>query len=71
MEIAIRYHPLWANATNQEIDDALEGLEKYIMTKLFDRTFASSAEDVKTDMDILEKIGLLQRFVGHTQGSAQ
>ncbi|KAF0912432.1 hypothetical protein E2562_014071 [Oryza meyeriana var. granulata] len=39
------------------------GLEKYAMTKLFDRTFASSAEDVKTDMEISEKIGLLQRFV--------
>uniref|UniRef100_A0A0E0P3R7 VPS9 domain-containing protein n=1 Tax=Oryza rufipogon TaxID=4529 RepID=A0A0E0P3R7_ORYRU len=63
METAIRDHPLWANATNQEIDNALEGLEKYIMTKLFDRAFASSAEDVKSDMEISEKIGLLQHFV--------
>ncbi|XP_015690192.2 vacuolar protein sorting-associated protein 9A-like isoform X2 [Oryza brachyantha] len=63
MEAAIRDHPLWANASNQEIDNALEGLEKFIMTKLFDRTFASSAEDVKADMEITEKIGLLQRFV--------
>uniref|UniRef100_A0A0D3FR84 VPS9 domain-containing protein n=1 Tax=Oryza barthii TaxID=65489 RepID=A0A0D3FR84_9ORYZ len=63
METAIRDHPLWANATNQEIDNALEGLEKYIMTKLFDRAFASSAEDVKSDMEISERIGLLQHFV--------
>uniref|UniRef100_A0A0D9ZFM6 VPS9 domain-containing protein n=1 Tax=Oryza glumipatula TaxID=40148 RepID=A0A0D9ZFM6_9ORYZ len=63
METAIRDHPLWANATNQEIDNALEGLEKYIMTKLFDRAFASSAEDAKSDIEISEKIGLLQHFV--------
>ncbi|KAG0546728.1 hypothetical protein BDA96_01G018600 [Sorghum bicolor] len=63
MESAIRDHPLWANATNQEIDHALEGLEKYVMTKLFDRTFGTSTEDAVTDMEISEKIGLLQQFV--------
>ncbi|XP_066385640.1 vacuolar protein sorting-associated protein 9A-like isoform X3 [Miscanthus floridulus] len=63
MESAIRDHPLWANATSQEIDHALEGLEKYIMTKLFDRTFGTSTEDAVTDMEISEKIGLLQQFV--------
>ncbi|AQL04429.1 Vacuolar protein sorting-associated protein 9A [Zea mays] len=39
------------------------GLEKYVMTKLFDRTFGTSTEDAVSDMDILEKIGLLQQFV--------
>lgn len=63
MEAAIRGHPLWADATHQEIDHALEGLEKYIMTKLFDRTFASSPEDAAADAEVSEKIGLLQRFV--------
>lgn len=63
MEGAIRDHPLWANATTQEIDHALEGLEKYVMTKLFDRTFGTSAEDASTDAEISEKIGLLQQFV--------
>ncbi|XP_020399889.1 uncharacterized protein [Zea mays] len=33
------------------------------MTKLFDRTFGTSTEDAVSDMDILEKIGLLQQFV--------
>jgi Rab5 GDP/GTP exchange factor len=33
------------------------------MTKLFDRTFGTSTEDVVSDMDISEKIGLLQQFV--------
>uniref|UniRef100_A0A8I6YNT6 VPS9 domain-containing protein n=2 Tax=Hordeum vulgare subsp. vulgare TaxID=112509 RepID=A0A8I6YNT6_HORVV len=63
MEAAIRGHPLWADATHQEIDHALEGLEKYIMTKLFDRTFASSPEDAAADAEVSDKIGLLQRFV--------
>ncbi|PWZ32786.1 Enoyl-CoA hydratase 2, peroxisomal [Zea mays] len=63
MESAIKDHPLWANATDQEIDHTLEGLEKYVMTKLFDRTFGTSTEDDVSDMDISEKIGLLQQFV--------
>ncbi|KAI4324028.1 hypothetical protein L6164_023596 [Bauhinia variegata] len=42
MEGAIRDHPLWTGATDEEIDRAMEGLEKYVMTKLFSRTFASS-----------------------------
>ncbi|KAL6909532.1 hypothetical protein ACP4OV_001813 [Aristida adscensionis] len=63
MEGAIRDHPLWAGATGQEIDHALEGVEKYIMTKLFDRAFASSAVDAAADMEISEKIARLQKFV--------
>ncbi|KAE8816765.1 hypothetical protein D1007_05792 [Hordeum vulgare] len=33
------------------------------MTKLFDRTFASSPEDTAADAEVSDKIGLLQRFV--------
>lgn len=33
------------------------------MTKLFDRTFGSSTEDAKLDVEISEKIRLLQHFV--------
>lgn len=63
MEFAIREHPLWAGATEEEIDSAIEGLEKYVMTKLFSRTFASSPEDTKIDREISEKIHLLQNFL--------
>ncbi|XP_037415134.1 vacuolar protein sorting-associated protein 9A-like isoform X2 [Triticum dicoccoides] len=63
MEAAIRGHPLWAEATHQEIDHALEGLKKYIITKLFDRTFAASPKDAAADAEVSDKIGLLQRFV--------
>ncbi|XP_020519051.1 vacuolar protein sorting-associated protein 9A isoform X2 [Amborella trichopoda] len=63
MEAAIKDHPLWYGATEEEIDSAIEGLEKYLMTKLFSRTFASSLADVKRDKEISEKICLLQNFV--------
>lgn len=63
METAIRDHPLWANASEEDIDCALEGLEKYVMTKLISRTLASSPEDVKIDEEISDKICMLQAFL--------
>uniref|UniRef100_A0A5B7AMY4 Putative vacuolar protein sorting-associated protein 9A-like isoform X2 n=1 Tax=Davidia involucrata TaxID=16924 RepID=A0A5B7AMY4_DAVIN len=63
MEAAIRDHPLWSGATEEEVDCAMEGLEKYVMTKLFSRTFASFPEDAKIDQEISEKISLLQNFL--------
>ncbi|KAG6659127.1 hypothetical protein I3843_03G010800 [Carya illinoinensis] len=71
MEGAIREHPLWTGATEEEVDHAMEvlqftstkGLEKYVMTKLFSRTFASASEDSKIDHEISEKICLLQTFL--------
>jgi len=41
----------------------LQGLEKYVMTKLFNRVFASLPEDVQSDNELFEKIVLLQQFV--------
>ncbi|XP_027333807.1 vacuolar protein sorting-associated protein 9A-like [Abrus precatorius] len=63
MEVAIRNHPLWATANEEDIDCAIEGLEKYIMTKLFSRTFAAAPEDAKIDNELYEKICLLQTFL--------
>ncbi|KAK3014974.1 hypothetical protein RJ639_010331, partial [Escallonia herrerae] len=63
MEATIRDHPLWANASEEEIDCAVEGLEKYVMTKLFSRTFGSSPEDARIDREISEKVLLLQNFL--------
>lgn len=63
MEGAFRAHPLWAGATEEDIDSAGEGLEKYLMTKLFNRTFPSLPEDAKSDQDISEKMTLLQQFL--------
>ncbi|KAM2647528.1 hypothetical protein TB1_000761 [Malus domestica] len=47
MEIDFRAHPLWAGYSEEELDSAGEGLEKYVITKLFPRVFASIPDDVK------------------------
>ncbi|XP_039115145.1 vacuolar protein sorting-associated protein 9A-like isoform X2 [Dioscorea cayenensis subsp. rotundata] len=63
MEGAFKVHMLWAGSSEEELESAGEGLEKYIMTKLFNRAFASLPEDVKHDEELYEKISLLQQFV--------
>lgn len=63
MEAAFKAHPLWAGATEDELDSAGEGLEKYLMTKLFNRAFASVPEDAKHDQELSEKISLVQQFI--------
>nr|XP_043632109.1 vacuolar protein sorting-associated protein 9A-like [Erigeron canadensis] len=63
MEAAFRAHPLWAGRSEEELDSAGEGLEKYIMTKLFTRVFASNPDDVKVDDELYEKLALVQQFI--------
>ncbi|XVF64663.1 hypothetical protein PTKIN_Ptkin09bG0186100 [Pterospermum kingtungense] len=63
MEAAFRAHPLWAGCTEEDLDSAGEGLEKYVMTKLFTRVFASLPDDVKQDEQLSEKMALIQQFV--------
>ncbi|GMJ15161.1 ARABIDOPSIS THALIANA VACUOLAR PROTEIN SORTING 9A [Hibiscus trionum] len=63
MEAAFRAHPLWAGCSEEELDSAGEGLEKYVLTKLFTRVFASLPDDVKHDEQLSEKIALVQQFV--------
>lgn len=63
MESAFRAHPLWAGRSEEELDSAGEGLEKYIMTKLFTRVFASHQDDVKVDDELYEKLALVQQFI--------
>ena len=43
MELAVAGHPVWRESSSEEMDNTLEGLEKYIMTKLYDR-YARPAE---------------------------
>ncbi|XP_024971098.1 vacuolar protein sorting-associated protein 9A-like isoform X2 [Cynara cardunculus var. scolymus] len=63
MEAAFRAHPLWAGRTEEELDNAGEGLEKYIMTKLFNRVFASHPDDIKIDNELHQKSALIQQFI--------
>ncbi|KAK6131104.1 hypothetical protein DH2020_035149 [Rehmannia glutinosa] len=63
MEASFRAHSLWAGSTEEELESAGEGLEKYVMTKLFTRVFASIPEDVKADEQLHEKMALIQQFI--------
>lgn len=63
MEVAFRAHPLWAGCSEEELESAGEGLEKYVMTKLFTRVFASHPDDVKLDEQLSEKMALIQQFI--------
>ncbi|KAL6649628.1 hypothetical protein ACP70R_013852 [Stipagrostis hirtigluma subsp. patula] len=63
MEGAFRAHTPWAGSSEEELESAGEGLEKYVMTKLFNRVFASVPEDVKSDEELFEKMSLLQQFI--------
>ncbi|KAJ9524636.1 hypothetical protein QJQ45_024286 [Haematococcus lacustris] len=63
MEEAFAQHPLWAGASRADLDAACEGLEKYLMTKLFDRTFQAYPSDRERDESIALRLQALQ-FVG-------
>ncbi|XP_061350496.1 vacuolar protein sorting-associated protein 9A-like [Gastrolobium bilobum] len=63
MEAAFKAHPLWSGCSEEELESAGEGLEKYVMTKLFARVFASLPDDVKLDDQLSEKMALIQQFI--------
>lgn len=63
MESAFRAHPLWSGCSEEELESAGEGLEKYVMTKLYSRVFASLPEDIKVDEQLSEKMALVQQFI--------
>ncbi|KAL9229097.1 hypothetical protein vseg_004607 [Gypsophila vaccaria] len=63
MEAAFRAHPLWAGCSEEELESAGEGLEKYVMTKLYNRVFASVPDDVAADEQLFEKAALVQQFI--------
>jgi len=41
----------------------IQGLEKYVMTKLSSRVFASVPDDIEADKQLSEKIPLIQQFI--------
>ncbi|KAL1813610.1 hypothetical protein DCAR_0625973 [Daucus carota subsp. sativus] len=63
MEAAFRAHSLWAGCSEEELDSAGEGLEKYVMTKLFTRVYASVPEEVNEDDLLHQKVALIQQFI--------
>ena len=43
-EALIERHPLWENSTDEQIDNAREGLEKLLMTRIYSRVFTPTEE---------------------------
>lgn len=63
MEVAFKAHPLWSGCFEDELESAGEGLQKYVMTKLFACVFASIPDDVKLDDQLSDKMALIQQFI--------
>ncbi|GIL49525.1 hypothetical protein Vafri_5854 [Volvox africanus] len=73
MEHAFARHPLWAGSTREDLDNAVEGLEKYLMTKLYDRTFGLDPLDRERDAVLSRRLAALAGFVtpAHLEVSEQ
>ena len=62
-EQAFQHHPLWADSSYEELEAAGEGLEKYLLTKLYGRCFGVAAEDKERDELLNWRMGALQGFL--------
>jgi hypothetical protein len=60
MEESIISHPHWKGASDLEVENAREGIEKYIMTKLHAKVFSPSIQDIQMDMEISNKLNKMQ-----------
>jgi hypothetical protein len=49
MEEAIAQHPQWAGCGQADLEKANDGVEKYVMTKLYSHVFAATDEEVAED----------------------
>ncbi|KAI8474361.1 MAG: Ara7-Gdpnh2ATVPS9A [Monoraphidium minutum] len=65
METAMAKHPLFAGSGPAELDAATEALEKYLMTKLHDRTFGMATEDTERDALLAVRCEALQFVQPH------
>ncbi len=56
----VQVHPLWKSATELELDNTRESIEKYLTTKMYGKIFASSVEDLKEDEELHKKLTQLR-----------
>ncbi len=53
-------HPLWRDADDQDLENASEGLEKYLMNKLYAVCFQPAlSDDALRDQALADKLELL------------
>ncbi|KAK9823919.1 hypothetical protein WJX72_006354 [[Myrmecia] bisecta] len=58
-ESVFRQHPVWASAPPEHQAQATEGLEKYLMTKIYSKTFAQSPLDRERDEALSQRMAAL------------
>lgn len=61
-EELIRNHPHWKGAGEKEFENAREGLEKYVMLKLFSKVFSPTIEDIQKDTELSNKLEKLKNL---------
>lgn len=54
------HHRAWANATEEDVDIAVEAVEKYVMQKIYKFCFSSTTEDIMRDKSISNRFNELQ-----------
>eukprot|EP00041_Stephanoeca_diplocostata_P000166 m.13651 g.13651 ORF g.13651 m.13651 type:complete len:346 (+) comp10170_c0_seq4:407-1444(+) len=53
-------HELWKNASEDELDNAYEGLEKYLMNKMYKACFQPSAsDDISRDQALADRLAIM------------
>ncbi|UPR03406.1 vacuolar protein sorting-associated protein [Chloropicon primus] len=62
-EVAFQSHPLWHDSSYEELEAAGEGLEKYLLTKLYGRCFGVAAEDKERDELLNQRMKALRSFI--------
>ena len=57
----VEQHPLWAEASEWDLDNAAEGMEKYVLSKMYRWYFQpANSDDVFKDQALTERMTLLQ-----------
>ncbi|KAL0040776.1 hypothetical protein WJX79_005242 [Trebouxia sp. C0005] len=64
-EGTFRDHPVWANVPVEHQSQAMEGLEKYLMTKIYYKTFAQSELDKERDVALGQRMAALDFVQPH------
>lgn len=54
--VEIHTHEQWKNASDTELDNARESLEKYVMTKIHGKVFSPDVEDLQQDNNLASRL---------------
>eukprot|EP00128_Syssomonas_multiformis_P017280 Colp12_sorted_trinity150504_noHs@9694 len=61
----IRGHPIWKDASPRELENAIDGMEKFVMTKIYQHVFAPEGSHDSEKDQLLDRKVRLHRWVDH------